>query len=145
MKRNNDDQRTRHYFVNYCGHKVTVLGEVVHNSIKLYKCIMHLNVPQHIPNEKLTGWHVRSCCTVAILGVSKSVSERGKSKCPNARQQVRGDGNEKNANSLAGILHLDSLMKDQGDRGERPVLSSGCEGEWCSPLRKGGREGGEGG
>ena len=39
---------------------------------------------------------------------------------------MRGDGNEKNANLSVGILHLASLMRDQGERGKRPALSSGC-------------------
>lgn len=39
-------------------------------------------------------------------------------------QQERGGGNEKNANLAAEILHLASLMRDQGDQGERPALTS---------------------
>lgn len=39
-------------------------------------------------------------------------------------QQERGGGNEKNANLAVEILHLASLMRDQGDQGERPALTS---------------------
>lgn len=38
-------------------------------------------------------------------------------------QQERGGGNEKNANLAVEILHLASLMRDQGDQGERPALT----------------------
>lgn len=40
-----------------------------------------------------------------------------RSQHPQTRQQERGGGNEKNANLVVEILHLASLMRDQGDQG----------------------------
>lgn len=46
-----------------------------------------------------------------------------RSRHPQTVQQERGGGNEKNANLAVEILHLASLMRDQGDQGERPALT----------------------
>lgn len=63
-------------------------------------------------------------------------------RVPRMRQQKEAGGNEKNANLAVEILHLASMMRDQGERPALTVEGRGEDGSLSGGGRVGGSEGG---